>query len=98
MRAGVWTCGRLTATHRVVQAGNTLRIHAPAAFRLRWSRDEWQTVEDSSSVATARGVEFVDMPIPMRQGAPIRFTLYWTNQARWEGRDYEVGVVPGRNT
>lgn len=91
-RLQVWAPNRHP---RLVRAGDTLRIQVPASFRLRWSTDEWQRVEDTPSVATALGVEFVDIPIPMAQRAPIRFTLYWTDQARWEGRDYEVAVVPG---
>jgi len=75
---------------RSVQRGTTLRIQAPARFRLRWTLDEWQTMADTPSTPTALGIEFVDIPIPRNQQAPIRFTFYWTASLRWEGRDYAV--------
>ncbi len=77
---------------RTVKRNYVLRVQAPTAFRLRWSRDEWQTAEDTRSTATTLGVEFVDIPIPPIQRAPIRFTFFWTVADRWEGRDYTVAV------
>jgi len=71
----------------------TLRVQSPAPFRLRWSGDDWQTVEETPSTPTALGIEFVDIPIRSTQRAPIRFTFFWTASSRWEGRDYEVAVL-----
>ncbi|RMG49903.1 MAG: glucan 1,4-alpha-glucosidase [Acidobacteria bacterium] len=76
-----------------VKAGMTLRIQAPAPFRLRWTRDEWSTLEDTPSTPTALGIEFVDIPVPAVQRAPIRFTFFWTESDRWEERDYEVAIL-----
>ena len=78
---------------RRVQRGHVLRIQVPASFRLRWSDDEWKTVKDTRSSPTTLGVEFVDIPIPAAQRAPIRFTFFWTARDAWEGRDYMVSVV-----
>jgi glucoamylase len=78
---------------RSVKRGYVLRIQAPAAFRLHWSGDEWQSVKDTSSSGTTLGVEFVDLPILAAQRAPIRFTFFWTTSGSWEGRDYVVSVV-----
>ena len=75
-----------------VKRGWTLRIQAPALFRLTWSRDDWETVENTPSVLTALGIAFVDIPIHLAQQAPIRFALFWTRKDRWEGRDREVVV------
>jgi hypothetical protein len=30
-------------------------------------------------------------------GTTVRFTLYWTAEQRWEGRDYEVTVAEAPN-
>jgi glucoamylase len=76
-----------------VRRGFTLRIQAPAAFRLRWTRDEWQTVSDTASTPTEVGIEFVDLAIAPHQKAPIQFTFYWPQANRWEGRDFDVRVV-----
>lgn len=75
-----------------VKKGYTLRIQASASFRLHWSRDNWQNVEDTLSSPTALGIEFVDFPVAPTQQVPIRFTFFWTGSGRWEGRDYEIAI------
>ena len=77
---------------RAVKRGYTLRIQVPAPFRLHWTDDEWRTVNDTTSVPTIFAVEYVDIPIPPAQRAPLRFTLFWPESNSWEGRDYEVEV------
>ena len=77
-----------------VKRGYTLRIQAPAPFRLHWSKDDWQSIEDTLSLPTGLGVEFVDIPVSSGQRAPIRFTFFWTASGSWEGRDYQVAVQP----
>ena len=75
-----------------VMAGRTLRVQAPAAFKLRWTANEWQEVHDTESTATALAIEFVNIRIVPEQRAPIRFTFYWLETGRWEGRDFQVNV------
>ncbi len=83
----IWKPNRQVCT---VKKGYMLRIQAPASFQLHWSRDDWQTVEDTPSQPTGLGIEYVDIQISSAQLVPIRFTFYWTASNRWEGRDYEV--------
>jgi glucoamylase len=77
---------------RKVAPGHTLRIQASRPFRLHWSLDEWQTIEDTQSGDTGLGVSFVDLPVRSAGRGPIRFTFFWPTEQRWEGRDYEVAV------
>jgi len=79
-----------------VREGFILRIQAGAPFRLRWSRDDWGTVEDSRSTPTSLGIEYFDIAIPPQESGLIRFTFFWTDAGRWEGRDFEVAVVGSR--
>lgn len=88
-RLEVWKANR--QPNRVSQ-GTILRVQANTPFRLRWTPDEWGTVNDSASRATALGIHFVDLPVYLWQKAPFRFTFHWTDEARWEGRDYTVAV------
>jgi len=83
-----WTFNRRV---RSVRPGTILRIHAAAPFRLRWTDDEWAGVEDTASRPTALGIEFVDVPIA-RLAVPIRFTFFWPEVERWEGRDFAITV------
>jgi len=49
-------------------------------------------VHDSPSVSTAVGSDFVDIAVPAGQAAPLRFTFFWTEPGRWEGRDFVVAI------
>jgi glucoamylase len=86
----VW---KFTRQVRSVKRGYVLRIQAAVSFRLRWSGDEWKTVQDTPSCVTALGVDFVDISILAAQREPIRFTFFWMTSNSWEGRDYTVSVT-----
>ncbi len=76
---------------RTIAAGRLLRIQAWASFRLRLTANEWQSYEDSRS-SEGFGVQYVDIPVPEGQRAPLRFTFFWLETARWEGPDYMIEV------
>lgn len=80
---------------RSVRRGMTLRVQAAGSFRLRWSKDDWQTAEDTPSTATELGIDYVDIDVGKEQAAPIRFTFQWTPSDRWEGRDFAVHIGRG---
>ncbi|HZR45594.1 MAG TPA: glycoside hydrolase family 15 protein, partial [Candidatus Manganitrophaceae bacterium] len=86
----VWKWNRQVGA---VAAGKTLRILAPAPFRLHWSRDEWKSSDDADSLSTGVPLHFVDLQLSPRQGAPVRFTFYWPETERWEGKDFCVEVI-----
>lgn len=79
---------------RSILAGTLLRIQAPRPFLLRWTRDDWLTMCDTRSTATALTIAYADIPIATDQRAPIRFTFYWLSDDRWEGQDFLVDVKP----
>ncbi len=85
----VW---KLNRQARAVGAGTPLRIQVSAPFRLRWTGDEWRRTDESPSTATGLGEEYVDVPVPPDQRAPIRFKFFWTKEDRWEGREFQVAV------
>lgn len=75
----------------------TLRIQAPEPFRLRWTKDDWQTTGHSISTETPLGISFVDIHISKTQRAPIRFGFFWTSSGRREDRNYVVEVITGKH-
>jgi glucoamylase len=77
---------------RTIQPGCTLRVLADAAFSLRWTADEWRDVRDSLSETMGVGVDFVDIPVPAIQTAPLRFTFFWTGPGRWEGTNFSIEI------
>ena len=61
---------------RSVRPGVTLRIQTTAPFMLRWTRDEWSRAASTRSTAVALGFEFVDIPVPLEDGAdPLHLFL-----------------------
>ena len=85
-----------------VARGATLRVQAPGAFRLRWTRDEWRSSSDTLASDSGLGVRYVDIAIPPGQSGPVRFTFFWLEDVdvgafrrtagTWEGNDYSVAV------
>jgi glucoamylase len=77
--------------HPIGQArkGHTLRICAPASFRLHWSKagdPEWH---DDDSQPAGLGGEYLD--IPAEKFEPyIEFTFFWKDRSAWEGRNFKV--------
>jgi glucoamylase len=86
----VWKFNRQIGT---VRTGYTLRVQAAAPFRLKWTRGEWTNSRETDATPTALGIHFVDVDVPQPADAPIRFTFFWTEAGRWEGRDFNVEVV-----
>ncbi len=89
-RLEVWKPSRHV---RFMRAGETLRVHGDAPFMLRWSSDNWKTVNDSKSMQNALQVDYVDLKdVAAKAGTCLRFTFLWTEDNRWEGQNYEVTV------
>jgi len=78
---------------RTVRPGTVLRIMAESGFNLHWSGDGWKTPNDTASLPTSLGVEFVDIDIPHGQRAPVKFTFFWKETQKWEGKDYEIAIL-----
>jgi glucoamylase len=84
----IWKPNRKIAA---IDPRTQLRILAAEAFILHWTRDDWQSASDTASSITALNLHSVDIP-PANDLAPIRFTFFWTESGRWEGRDYTVAI------
>ena len=90
MRLEVW---KHTRQVRCMQVGQILRVYGDTPFTLRWSSDNWKTVNDSSSARNALEIDFVDLKdIAIQTGGSISFTFLWTDGNCWEGQNYEVIV------
>ena len=46
---------------------------------------------------TALGIHYADIVVPQGQQAAVRFTFFWPEAERWEGRDFQVEVAPKRS-
>ena len=86
----VWKFNRQVGT---VRAGFTLRIQAPARFTLKWTRGEWDQAQETEATPTSLDIHFVDIDVVRQATAPIRFTFFWPDAARWEEREFRVEVT-----
>ncbi|HEY6097009.1 MAG TPA: glycoside hydrolase family 15 protein, partial [Candidatus Deferrimicrobium sp.] len=85
----IWKHNRQVSS---VRHGFILRIQAGAPFLLHWTRNDWGTEEDSHSTPTALGIEYLDIPTLPQQSGRIRFTFFWTDPGRRDGKEFEVAV------
>ncbi len=91
-RVSVW---RFNFQVGALRHGCTLRLDLQAPARVRWSVDHWATLTDTESHEIARGVHVVELPTDaVAEGVMVRFTFYWPDADRWEGRDFDVVVAP----
>lgn len=79
---------------RSVRRGFILRVQASGYFRLVFTMDDWQTHSMEESLPTALGVRYVDIPVTDSRAERVLLTFYWPEDGRWEGRDYEVTILP----
>ena len=82
---------------RRMSAGKILRVEVLAAARVHWSLDDWRTVHETATTDTRLGIHFADLPtdqLPPDRSA--RFTFFWLDAQRWEGRDFEITVATER--
>ncbi|MEG3437271.1 glycoside hydrolase family 15 protein [Pannus brasiliensis CCIBt3594] len=75
-----------------VNRGQLFRIQAQAPFRLHWSRDNWQNVQDTDSIATVLDIHYVDLAVAGDWQGAIDFTFFWTHSQKWENRDFRVAI------
>ena len=76
-----------------VPSGNLLRIQAGAAFQLRFTFDDWKSHSDAASSTPGEGIHFIDFPPDQMSSGTLKFTFFWTDSKRWEGRDVSVQLA-----
>ncbi len=79
---------------RAIRSEQRLRLEVYAPAELHWSADEWATVHREPMVEIAPGVRAREFPSGLfSSGRALRFTYYWPQVRRWEGRDFVINVV-----
>jgi len=75
---------------RVMPAGKALRITSANRFLVRWSADGWATQQDLESTQLGYLGSYADLPTAKGQTGSLIFTVYWPDEDRWEGKNFEV--------
>jgi len=78
---------------RTIPCGKKLRVILLSPGMVHWSDDGWQTAQDVNSRNTGLGVHAADLPVDrLPVGRDVVFTIYWSVEQRWEGKDYSIVV------
>ncbi len=79
---------------RAIRADQRLRLEVYAPAEIHWSADEWTTVHHETMEEIVPGVWAREFPAHFfSPGRALRFTYYWPQAGRWEGRDFVIGIV-----
>jgi glucoamylase len=72
--------------------GGTLRILDANHFNVVWTSDNWSTTNHLESQSVGKPGCLADIPTSSTQTGSLIFTLFWPDQNRWLGRNYEVEI------
>lgn len=87
-------CWRFNHQIRSIPRGKGLRIETLAPATIRWTDDNWHTIQDTPTEDTGLGVHFADLPeAELPQNGQLIFTFFWTESQTWEGQDFSVELT-----
>jgi len=72
--------------------GGTLRIMDAEHFRVTWTLDGWATKTVQDAKVIGKPGAFLDIQTAHDFTGSIVFTMFWPDEGRWLGRNYEVAV------
>jgi glucoamylase len=85
---------RLNNKARVLPRNKKLRIKLLNPALVHWSLDGWKSAQDTKTRNTGLGIHILDLPTAsLPTGSQVMFTFFWTQENRWEGKDYSVTVA-----
>jgi glucoamylase len=88
---------KYTRQSRTVEAGSVLRVISSGSFRMRWwigdNAGTGSTMREVASTASGLGIDFVDIPVPDTQTAPVRFSFLEVAAPIPQDTTYQVQVL-----
>ncbi len=77
-----------------MDVGKILRIELRVPARVRWSIDDWKTIQESETIDTGLGIYYVDLPTKdLSEQVKLSFTFHWLAQDKWENINYEIELT-----
>jgi glucoamylase len=59
-----------------------------------WSFDNWGTSSTDEGKAVGWAGSFADIAVAAEQTGQLSFTLFWPEENRWEGRNFDIELHP----
>jgi glucoamylase len=73
-----------------------LRIELMAPAVIHWTADNWKTCHDEKTHDAGLGIHMADLATQKYpEGIQVKFTFYWPDVDRWEGKDFFVRIAAG---
>jgi glucoamylase len=92
---------QVTRPISAVVQGGMLRIMDAARFSVTYTTDNWATQTCLEARVVGRPGAYADIPVGTDQTGSIIFTLFWPEENRWLGHNYEINIhaeVPSQGT
>ena len=78
---------------RTMPAGKILRIETMAPSIIRWSGDDWKTIQEIKTHDVGIGIHIADLSTnELAKDEQIKFTFYWPKANHWQGEDFIIHV------
>ena len=82
---------------RSLPPGKILRVELMAPAVIHWTVDDWRTCHDIKTRDSGLKIHLADLSTEaLPEGKQIKFTFYWPNADRWEGKDFIVRIATWR--
>ncbi len=82
---------------RSLPPGKILRVETLEPAVIHWIADDWKTCQDIKTLDDGLGIHLADLPTQsLPKGKQIKFTFYWPDAGRWEGKDFTVRIAAWR--
>ncbi len=73
---------------------NILRIEVLAKCRIHWTKDGWDSMNDTNTIDSGLGIQYADLPTDkFNAGDSLIFTFYWLESGNWENENFTVKVI-----
>ena len=76
-----------------VPAGKRLQIVDAKKFEVVWTADNWATQQRVESVTLGYAGWLAEIPTKAKQTGALKFTIFWPDEKRWLGKNFDVKVV-----
>jgi glucoamylase len=92
-RTSPFSLWRMNGRSDSIPSGKNLRIELLKPAMVHWSFNDWKSSTDMKAEDRGAGVFVADLPSAhLKPDQMIRFTLFWFDENRWEGKDFSLYI------
>jgi len=85
---------RFNYKRQTIPAGKVLRLEVLSKATVRWTMNNWKTINNIETRDTGLNVYLADLPVDsLPVNTTLVFTFHWTDANTWEGTDFTIRIV-----